>query len=244
MEANKVKSVLVNEINSVTHYVTVNKLFTNIKDDVEAVSTQAQYLLGLTDTNDIEALMIVNDIVSRMKALDTYIKRFQAAKDIDSSRANKKITALENKIKELEEMIAYKEEYIAQIEESKEREITESIEEIKMQYENAETMAEAFDKILSLLDKLKSIDETVNAVNGISEYVKVLVKNKNRASEIADNSIAFKSEVDTDELVKDYEEQGKKVTKQLIEKYADRLTKQGIIERLKSAGKYEGRKKL
>lgn len=120
------------------------------------------------------------------------------------------------------------------------QEVEAKTEELRQEFQNAETMADTFEQIVSLLAGLSHIQSTVNDIDGISEYVKRLQRNQQKQGETGEAAKADKKHlVNMTQLIADYQSEGCKVTQALVNKY--KVSKPTIISWLKQAKVYKGR---
>ena len=147
---------------------------------------------------------------------------------------------LENENQALHSQVDELEEQVKLMNDRFDQEVEAKTEELRQEFQNAETMADTFEQIVSLLAGLSHIQSTVNDIDGISEYVKRLQRNQQKPGETGEAAKADKKHlVNMAQLIADYQSEGNKVTQALVNKY--KVSKPTIINWLKQAKVYKGR---
>lgn len=236
----KARELILDEIKGVQSFININTLFSGIKDKLSDAATASDYLLSSIAEDNTEALLLAHDIHDTLHDVSSYLSKYQAAKDLDMAKEANLRNKLENENQTLHSQVAKLEEQVKLMNERFDQEVEAKTEELRQEFQNAETMASTFEQIVSLLAGLSHIQSTVNDVDGISEYVKRLQRNQQKPCETGEAARADKKHlVDMAQLIADYQSEGRKVTQALIHKY--KVSKPTLISWLKQAGVYKGR---
>lgn len=236
----KARELILDEIKGVQSYVNINTLFNGIKDKLSDAATASDYLLASISDDNTEALILAHDIHDTLHDVSSYLSKYQAAVDIDTAKEVHIRKKLETENQALKSQVADLEEQVSLMNERFDQEVEAKTEELRQEFQNAETLADTFEQIASLLAGLSHIQATVNDIDGISEYVKKLQRNQQKTGETGEAARADKKHlVDMAQLIADYQSAGNKVTQALVNKY--KVSKPTIINWLKQAGVYRGR---
>lgn len=236
----KARELILDEIKGVQSYININTLFNGIKDKLSDAATASDYLLSSIAEDNTEALLLAHDIHDTLHDVSSYLSKYQAAKDLDMTKEANLRNKLENENQALHSQVEELEEQVRLMNERFDQEVEAKTEELRQEFQNAETMADTFEQIVSLLAGLSHIQSTVNDIDGISEYVKRLQRNQQKQGETGEAAKADKKHlVNMTQLIADYQSEGCKVTQALVNKY--KVSKPTIISWLKQAKVYKGR---
>ena len=164
----KARELILDEIKGVQSFININTLFNGIKDKLSDAATASDYLLSSIAEDNTEALLLAHDIHDTLHDVSSYLSKYQAAKDLDMTKEANLRNKLENENQALHSQVEELEEQVKLMNDRFDQEVEAKTEELRQEFQNAETMADTFEQIVSLLAGLSHIQSTVNDIDGIS----------------------------------------------------------------------------